>query len=330
MSAIVTANHASVSAAPRRAWIATATFDTYIFSYDGKQLQPLAEATCFNCHAGKILKETGKKLYPKANPGVNQYYVGVYDERRGIKGFIHTNDHVFAPYSSDRPTYDIDYDSSDGETEGSLAEGYGPGILTSGNVVTSDGFIGVQSSIATAATYAGAYLWENTPIVEAGVNFPQECINSTLSTLTYATLYPDGTIESYNNNDETVVRLTAAGNIYNTGNTSTMGDVYVANDMLVANNVSTVGNLSYTGGLRVPEPALAGAVNLGLTPDPGSGYKYVTVTASGCRASSRVFLTYKSLVNAGILSAESIDNGSFVIVSSNRLDDSTVQYFIVN
>ena len=330
MSATVTANYASVSAAPRRAWIATATFDTYIFSYDGKQLQPLAEATCFNCHAGKILKETGKKLYPKANPGVTKYYVGVYDERTKLRGFISTNDHVFAPYSADKPTYDIDGDSTDGDTEGSVDEPYGPGILTSGNVVTSAGFIGVQSSITTAATYAGAYMWLDTPIVEAGVNFSQECTNSTLSTLTYATLYPDGTIESYNATDDTVVRLTADGDIYNTGNTSTMGHVYVANDVLVANNVSTVGTMSYTGGLRVPEPALAGEVNLGSTPDPGSGFKYVSVTASGCRTTSRVFLTYKTQSSAGILSAETISNGSFIIVSSNRLDDSKVQYFIVN
>lgn len=330
MSAAVTANHASVSAQPHRAWIATATFDTYIFSYNGKVLTPLAEANCFNCPAGQVLKETGKKLYPKANPGVTKYYVGVYDERTGLKGFISTNDHVFALYSADRPTYDIDGDSTDNETEGSVDEPFGPGILTSGNVVTSAGFVGVQSSIQTAATYAGAYMWNDTPIVEAGVNFPQECTNSTISTITYATLYPDGKIESYNATDDTIVRLTADGNLYNTGNISTMGDVYVANDVLVANNVSTVGTMSYTGGLRVPEPALAGEVDLSLTTDPGSGFKYVSVTASGCRASSRVFLTYKSQINSGALSAETISNGSFIIACSNRLDDSKVQYFIVN
>jgi len=199
-------------------------------------------------------------------------------------------------------------------------DGLGQPVLTNGNLVSTEGFVGIQSTIRDGATYAGSYLWtygdgDSVPLVEAGVNYPVECDGTDVQPYTYATLFPNGTIQSITKagDQTTTVRLTADGNVYNDGSTSTIGSLYVAG------NISTLGTMSYATGLRVPEPD--GAI--------GSN-KYVAVTAAGCRSTSRVFFTYSYITRPGFLSAESIVDGGFTICSTSRDDDSSVQYFIVN
>ena len=266
MATIGTATHASFTNSPRRLYIATAPFDTYFYSYNGEELSCSVEgASCATCPIGRILRETGRKLYPGANPGVTRYMVGVYDSVTFLNGFINPNDNVFAVYNSDKPTYiSNDVESSDEETEGSV-DNYGAPVLTQGNVISSDGFVGIQSTISDGALYAGSYLYtgnyyntpphpflpEGIPIVEAGTNYPNECTSTNLSTLTYATLYPDGTIQSIRwTNDEPIpfpstAFLTADGDIFNTGNTSTIGDVYIGGTL------STIGTSALVGGVAV-------------------------------------------------------------------------------
>jgi hypothetical protein len=357
MATLGNANYASLNNTPRRLYISTAPFHSDFFVYNGKRLSVNPQATCITCPVGRILRENGRKLYPAANPGVTAYMVGVYDSVTFLNGFINPNDNVFAVYNSDRPTYIEDVETN-----------YGSPVLTSGNIVTTAGFVGVQSTITDGATYAGSYLYTATgddteiPLVEAGVNFPLECSDSDIRPYTYATLYPNGTIESVtfpSMGPTTRVTLTANGNIYNTGNVSTLGNLYVdgrtdmsgnllaksnistlgnlyvngrtdmTGNLLAKNNISTLGTLSYTTGLRVPEPALAGVGTLNGGTVVGS-FKKKYVTASGCRPGSRVFLTYLDQTGSGILSAEEITTGSFRIVSSNTTDTSNVQYFIVN
>lgn len=55
-----------------------------------------------------------------------------------------------------------------------------------------------------------------------------------------------------------------------------------------------------------------------------------TVTAANCKSTSKVLLTYSGLNNPGVLSAETIVDGSFEVVSSNITDAGVVQYFIFN
>jgi hypothetical protein len=364
MATVANANNACVQNTSRRLYIATGPFDTYFYSYNGKVLSIVPEASCETCPAGRVLRENGRKLYPGANPGVFHYMVGVYDSVTFLSGFINPNDDVFAVYNSDKPTYmpDIgDEYSSDGEAD-DAANFYGPPVLTSGNVLSSDGFVGIQSTIQAATTYAGSYLYaidyerpgryfETVPIVEAGVQFNKECTEPGEVPFTYATLYPDGMIQSITFTDPesfpSTVTLTADGNTFNTGNTSTMGnlfvqgdilnngntstlgDLFVQGDILNNGNVSTLGTVSYATGLRVPEPSLGGAVNMVAGTDDGT-YRRLTVSASGCRAFSRVLLTYGSFGNPGLLCAEAVTNGSFQIVSSSRNDISDVNYFIFN
>ena len=317
MATLGTSSHASVNNTPRRSYISTAPFQNYFFSYTVSNkginiigsLSLIEELTCEKCPVGRILRETGRKLYPDANNGVKRYMVGVYDTHSLINGFIDPNASVFAVYNSDRPTYIPDnVDSSDDETEGSV-DNYGAPVLTSGNIISTDGFVGIQSTIATGTTYAGAYVYEDTPIVEAGTNFNSECQEGDASEYTYATMYPNGTIESihyFGEGDSSYVRLTSDGDVVNTGNTSTLGTI------------------SYATGLRVPEPGLVGVTNL------SSGAANVT-DSTGCTSNSRIFLTNLTLnANTGILRVKNVANGSFSIESTDGADTNAVQYFIVN
>jgi hypothetical protein len=53
------------------------------------------------CPAGRILRETGRKLRPGVNPGVPDTMVSVYDKESLLTGFINPNDPIFAPYTND-------------------------------------------------------------------------------------------------------------------------------------------------------------------------------------------------------------------------------------
>jgi len=72
-----------------------------------------------DCPAGRILRETGRRLFPGQNPGLNlgdkyngavvgtnatqTMWVMVYDIMTGINVFINPNDTVFAVYNADKP-----------------------------------------------------------------------------------------------------------------------------------------------------------------------------------------------------------------------------------
>jgi hypothetical protein len=102
-----------------------------------------------DCPAGRILRETGRRLYPGQNPGLNvgdkyngavvgtnatqTMWVMVYDVMTGISAFINPNDTVFAVYSADKPLELIN------PLEGSASVLGAPVI--SGGVVTAVGQI---------------------------------------------------------------------------------------------------------------------------------------------------------------------------------------------
>ena len=261
MATIGTASHASQNNSTRRSYIATAPFHDYIYEYNVTNsndtivgtLDPLTGATCDNCPTGRILRETGRKLYPGANPGISIYLVSVYDSVTFLRGFINPNSRVFAVFNSDKPTYIPDNVSEHGTENSDFDDNLGAPVLTFGNIISTEGFVGAQSTIRDGNLYAGEYYYDNEPIVEAGVNFNVDpgCDEDTVPILTYATLYPNGTIESINTTTEpyTQVTLTANGNIYNTGNTSTMGDLYVQGNVSTSGDLSVYGNTSTLGSI---------------------------------------------------------------------------------
>jgi hypothetical protein len=51
---------------------------------------------------GRFLHETGRKLFPRANGGVNTLMVGVYDPVSGLSGFIDPNCESFTTMNTDK------------------------------------------------------------------------------------------------------------------------------------------------------------------------------------------------------------------------------------
>jgi hypothetical protein len=90
----------------RRSYISTEPFAGHFLKYN-EETSSLSVITTNAelCPPGRILKENGKKLYPDANPGINQYYVGVYDSVSFLKGFIDPNASVFSEFNANKPTY---------------------------------------------------------------------------------------------------------------------------------------------------------------------------------------------------------------------------------
>lgn len=120
----------------RRSYIATKSFSNYFYTYN-EATGSLTDVTNDDalCPVGRVLRENGKKLYPGANAGINQYYVGVYDPVSLLKGFIDPNGGVFSEFNTNKPTYLDDNYSDDGESDdNSEGPDAGDAVYTKGNV----------------------------------------------------------------------------------------------------------------------------------------------------------------------------------------------------
>jgi hypothetical protein len=93
-------------------------------------------------------------------------------------------------------------------------------------------------------------------------------------------------------------------------------------------SVLTLGDVT-VGGNLILNSGNTGVSQMALGTDDGT-FRKLTVSAPYCRSTSKVMLTYTGLNNPGVLSAEGISNGSFVVVSTNRNDAGVVMYLIVN
>ena len=118
MSYISRGGAGSLKASPTRSYMAVRTYNNDIFSYTVSTdnisrmrvnyvttgvLGPVPGATAANCTQGQLLIETGKKLYPGANPGISTYMVGVANYTNGLHGYIDPNSSAFIVQNSDRP-----------------------------------------------------------------------------------------------------------------------------------------------------------------------------------------------------------------------------------
>lgn len=328
MATLGNANNASEQNTSRRSYISTAPFYAHFYTYTTYldhittrgSLTQVTGANCTTCPTGRILRENGRKLYPDANPQITKYLVGVYDSVTFLSGYINPNDSVFAIYNSDRPNYIPD--NNDGLE--------GAPVLTTGNVISTEGFVGVQSTIAEGELYAGAYLNSNgIPIVQAGVNFGGDCQDSSISPSTFATLYPDGTIESinYTNNPATRVTLSANGNIFNTGNVSTMGNTYVQGNVSTSGQLSVWAN-SYVRGntFTLGSADVTGVVTVGQSVTAVNQVRSSTRTGLVRDGSGNVAL------NASLGSVFYLEQGNdcTIIPSNNNLTGARVYIYIRN
>lgn len=150
----------SYSDSHRRSYITTGAFDDEIFSYvvsQNAQFVTVGTLTALGTKVprglngpGVILRENGRKLYPGANPGVNTYMVGVYNEDIG-SGFIDPNAHVFAVYSGSKP-----YTAADGVDPSTSERDWSAPVYTRGTVY-AQGDIATDSNlyVSSIATVYG-------------------------------------------------------------------------------------------------------------------------------------------------------------------------------
>jgi hypothetical protein len=144
MATIGSASHASLNNVPRRSYIAMSTYTRDLFGYNVTfnpatfsnvgLLSNLSVPTTSTLQ-GSILSETGKKLYPGANAGVNTLLVSVYDQTSKVTGFINPNSPTFALFTTDKPPYMGQ--GTDPGTDGRT--NLGNSIYTHGSVI-ADGF----------------------------------------------------------------------------------------------------------------------------------------------------------------------------------------------
>jgi microcystin-dependent protein len=100
-----------LSGKARKSYIAHEAFHTDLYAYKTEvvnfqtigTLSAVVGATSSTCPRGRFLYETGRKLYPNANPGITSYMVSVFDPISMLTGFIDPNSKVFSPMNTDRP-----------------------------------------------------------------------------------------------------------------------------------------------------------------------------------------------------------------------------------
>uniref|UniRef100_A0A6C0KSV3 Uncharacterized protein n=1 Tax=viral metagenome TaxID=1070528 RepID=A0A6C0KSV3_9ZZZZ len=131
---------------PARRFVSSGPFHRDIFSYtyvtnpypEGTLAANIPGANVRTCPAGRVLRESGKKLYPVINPGVSTYMIGVIDTQSGISGFIDPNSPLFAVYSTELPA--VMKDGCDPGPQG--RKDVGPPLYTNGNMyVAEDGVV---------------------------------------------------------------------------------------------------------------------------------------------------------------------------------------------
>uniref|UniRef100_A0A6C0BCI4 Uncharacterized protein n=1 Tax=viral metagenome TaxID=1070528 RepID=A0A6C0BCI4_9ZZZZ len=130
-----------------RSYVSVNPFNTQLFSYTvsvNAQLQTVgtlavvAGATALNCPVGRLLAETGKKIFPDVNAGVETPMVSVYDAVSGLTGFIDPNAAVFTVYSTDKPYFQ----QRGVDPVGDLKDNGMP-IYTNGDIITKYGDVTV-------------------------------------------------------------------------------------------------------------------------------------------------------------------------------------------
>lgn len=96
----------------KRSYLTARVFNADFYSYNQTvnpttfqvtfALGAVVGATSGNCPVGRFLHETGRKLVPRANGGVNTLMVGVYDPVSGLSGFIDPNCESFTTMNTDK------------------------------------------------------------------------------------------------------------------------------------------------------------------------------------------------------------------------------------
>lgn len=109
MPSITNSNHAAHQDTSRRSYITSGAFNDHFYTYsinegDAFPVGTLVPVTTDPglCPSGRVLRETGRKLFPGVHPGVTNMMVMVYDDQTLLKGFINPNYTLFSTFSTDK------------------------------------------------------------------------------------------------------------------------------------------------------------------------------------------------------------------------------------
>ena len=319
------------SSSSKRSYITTAPFNASIYSYstrlnasafknEGKlsvvSTLPSGEAlSTTNCPAGRILRETGRKLYPGANPGLQvgdvyngaivgtsatqHLWVYVYDIVTGLRGYIDPNATIFAVYNSDRNNAFVDL----GEQTGGAPTRLGQPVYTGGNVI-ANGIISAGTSV-----YASTTMVAGTSI-SAGTNISSGTFMTAGTSISAGTNISSGTFMT-------------VGTSLSVGTNISSGTSITAATTMTAQKYLTLPVGSGTGSVGSPLTASSGSASFNGG-NPGSQRVYTT-QATG---SSAVFITVN---NVGARAVSAVPGSGFIdVYSSVNGDASTFYWLIIN
>lgn len=132
---------------PATQYMSTRTFNDGFFAFDEKTgLHPVLGAGPSQCPAGRILRETGRKLYPGIHASVKTIMTGVYDSVTNLNGFIDSNSAIFTLYAvkhaPEQPD-GLDYNPR-GSTQSGVSH-KGQSVYTLGDVVAGGQFYPIKT-----------------------------------------------------------------------------------------------------------------------------------------------------------------------------------------
>jgi len=134
-------------------YISTRPFNNAFYSYDvNNGLKLSSNVTASNCPPGRILKETGRKLYPGIHPTVKTIMTGVYDAETLLSGFIDSNAGIFALYNVHRApelTDGFDFNPR-GQSNSEGVSHKGQSVYTLGDVVAGGQFYAINTQNLTS------------------------------------------------------------------------------------------------------------------------------------------------------------------------------------
>jgi hypothetical protein len=161
------------AATPKRQYIATEQFANDFFTYTTStdanglttgSLTQVVGATAATCPQGRVLRDSGKRLYPTAHPGVTYGMVGVFDPQTFLNGFINPNSPIFAMFSTDKVYFtDNIGDSKNSGYDSNLSS---TGLVNEGNAIFTNGNV-----ISGKQVYSDKR-WSTTGAAVATVGFP--------------------------------------------------------------------------------------------------------------------------------------------------------------
>jgi hypothetical protein len=228
MAHITTVSHGDLPSVPRRSYLSTQPFNTVIYSYSTAlvnqvyvgTLSVLSTATPTNCPAGRILHETGKKLFPGANNGVNDYMVSVYDPISMLTGFINPNQPFFSLMNTDRANFFLD--GPNGTGTGLTSTARANALYTRGDVLAQ----GRLDLSGNALIYGSLSTLGNHFISTILRTIGNEYVGGNLSTI--GTLSVGGTVNFKNNLVVGNATLGAGGVVtVSTGAVTTNSKIYL-------------------------------------------------------------------------------------------------------